>query len=561
MRQAERREAFHEALELLAELVDLLPADDQRWLEVLEAMYARAEWLIDHRAESDAAGRGQGAARDRPPARRAPLTTRAARSSSSGSRASSPGEPASSSRPTRPASRRRNCSPAPAIGARRCSQPASWAGSRACAETLSRWPRTPRAVVQAAEAIDDRFVAMQGLAAVSYSATFRGAFAEGEAALRRAEMIAREDEKVYRLIVVLGDLAINLALQGRVAETAALFEEARAAGRPYRDSVLVELETLNAPGSPATYKPRGAMAREAAAWRPRVTARRRAPGPAFGALAAIECGDVLEAERLVARARTALGERDWSLLPAGRALGASARRWHTPLCRRVRRGAGSRDRRACSRWTSARPLRWRCSTWRRPPSTPDDAAAAAAAADDLRPWRTSSGSLCIGGWRQSGRRARAWPGASPRARSTPRGCRSSCCRARAAPHTSPGPTTCSAARWQRTRGRGPSPSSSERRRSRSVRRHVAQGARTRGVAPLGHAGRRAAAAVLGPTSLTRREHEVARLAATGMSAKEIGESLFVGERTVESHLASVYAKLGVDSKLQLVRRAAELGLS
>ena len=54
---------------------------------------------------------------------------------------------------------------------------------------------------------------------------------------------------------------------------------------------------------------------------------------------------------------------------------------------------------------------------------------------------------------------------------------------------------------------------------------------------------------------------MARLAATGMSAKEIARSLFVGERTVESHLASIYAKLGVDSKLQLVRRATELGLS
>jgi DNA-binding CsgD family transcriptional regulator len=30
---------------------------------------------------------------------------------------------------------------------------------------------------------------------------------------------------------------------------------------------------------------------------------------------------------------------------------------------------------------------------------------------------------------------------------------------------------------------------------------------------------------------------------------------------VESHLASVYAKLGVHSKLQLVRRATELGLA
>jgi DNA-binding CsgD family transcriptional regulator len=78
---------------------------------------------------------------------------------------------------------------------------------------------------------------------------------------------------------------------------------------------------------------------------------------------------------------------------------------------------------------------------------------------------------------------------------------------------------------------------------------------------LGTAGRRAVAAALGRESLTRRELEVARLAATGMSAKEIAGALFVGKRTVESHLASVYAKLGVDSKLQLVRRAGELGLS
>ena len=42
-----------------------------------------------------------------------------------------------------------------------------------------------------------------------------------------------------------------------------------------------------------------------------------------------------------------------------------------------------------------------------------------------------------------------------------------------------------------------------------------------------------------------------------MTAKEIAETLFVGKRTVESHLASVYAKLGVDSKLQLVKRGAE----
>jgi DNA-binding CsgD family transcriptional regulator len=36
--------------------------------------------------------------------------------------------------------------------------------------------------------------------------------------------------------------------------------------------------------------------------------------------------------------------------------------------------------------------------------------------------------------------------------------------------------------------------------------------------------------------------------------------LFIGERTVETHLANAYTKLGVASKLDLVRRASELGI-
>ena len=77
---------------------------------------------------------------------------------------------------------------------------------------------------------------------------------------------------------------------------------------------------------------------------------------------------------------------------------------------------------------------------------------------------------------------------------------------------------------------------------------------------LGSAGKRAAAAASGPASLTSREREVAALAAAGLSAREIGERLFIGERTVESHLARAYAKLGVRSKVELARRGPELGL-
>lgn len=61
-------------------------------------------------------------------------------------------------------------------------------------------------------------------------------------------------------------------------------------------------------------------------------------------------------------------------------------------------------------------------------------------------------------------------------------------------------------------------------------------------------------------TLTLREREVAELAAQGYTARELAARLGIGERTVESHLAGVYAKLGVHSKLELVRYAARLGL-
>ena len=63
----------------------------------------------------------------------------------------------------------------------------------------------------------------------------------------------------------------------------------------------------------------------------------------------------------------------------------------------------------------------------------------------------------------------------------------------------------------------------------------------------------------GLRSLTRRELEVARLAAEGYTATEIGRRLNIGARTVESHIASAYSKLGISSRLQLIRMASRLG--
>ena len=78
------------------------------------------------------------------------------------------------------------------------------------------------------------------------------------------------------------------------------------------------------------------------------------------------------------------------------------------------------------------------------------------------------------------------------------------------------------------------------------------------LAGLGYRGRRAAVAGRGPASLTPRELDVARLAARGHTAAEIGRQLFIGTRTVETHLAHACAKLGCRSKRELLRFAGEL---
>lgn len=51
--------------------------------------------------------------------------------------------------------------------------------------------------------------------------------------------------------------------------------------------------------------------------------------------------------------------------------------------------------------------------------------------------------------------------------------------------------------------------------------------------------------------LSSREREVAALAATGLASQEIADRLFLSIRTVDNHLAKVYAKLGVNKREQL----------
>ena len=61
--------------------------------------------------------------------------------------------------------------------------------------------------------------------------------------------------------------------------------------------------------------------------------------------------------------------------------------------------------------------------------------------------------------------------------------------------------------------------------------------------------------------LTEREREVATLVARGLSNRDIGEALVVGERTVETHVSNILTKLALTSRAQIAAWAVERGLT
>ena len=60
-------------------------------------------------------------------------------------------------------------------------------------------------------------------------------------------------------------------------------------------------------------------------------------------------------------------------------------------------------------------------------------------------------------------------------------------------------------------------------------------------------------------TLTDREQEVLQAVAQGERSKEIALRLQISERTVKAHLASIYNKLGVDSRAAAIALAAQRG--
>ena len=60
-----------------------------------------------------------------------------------------------------------------------------------------------------------------------------------------------------------------------------------------------------------------------------------------------------------------------------------------------------------------------------------------------------------------------------------------------------------------------------------------------------------------PDGLTAREVEVLRLVAQGLTNEQVAQRLLISPRTVDTHLTSIYSKIGVSSRSAATRYAMQ----
>jgi DNA-binding NarL/FixJ family response regulator len=98
------------------------------------------------------------------------------------------------------------------------------------------------------------------------------------------------------------------------------------------------------------------------------------------------------------------------------------------------------------------------------------------------------------------------------------------------------------------------------RRVLAGERVIAPGLEQDAVLALGRFARRAREGAEVAADLTSREQQVLELLSEGHTMRQIATRLSISPRTVETHVAKLYRKLGVRTRVQAVSRAATLGL-
>jgi len=80
------------------------------------------------------------------------------------------------------------------------------------------------------------------------------------------------------------------------------------------------------------------------------------------------------------------------------------------------------------------------------------------------------------------------------------------------------------------------------------------------VAELGRVARHVQTVSEVTSTLTARETEILQMLGRGLTMRQVGNRLGISPRTVETHIAKLYRKLDVRTRVQAVARAAALGL-
>ena len=552
--EAERRQAYHEAMTMVSELVGLLPASDRRWLHVLDAMPSHAPWVLDHgagalaadaiRAMSAISALLDATGDDRRPAVKLRLASLLAWGE---------GDPADAAHLAEEAGR--------LFDATGDVQNALLAGVEVAAALgisgdLAGMQEKSRAVARQAEAKGERFAAVQALRTEGWAAWFRGQFGHAEKAFRRSIEVGHEDAKGHRVSHSMAGLALTFGWQGDVDEARRLLEEGRAANPAFQHGIVLDwLILIDWIGG--NYRGAVATGRRAAASRPTGPTGRRGVGLAVASMAATELGDLETAQQWLAGARAPLHDRPYFGY-------LEICRWAEAL---VRYRAGDTARSVAllieaSRATQAIGFRTtQAGVLLDLADIAVEAArfdVAAAAAEELgrvadeigcdvyRALAATAAAIVATATGDAGAAVRKAGDAVEILSLT--GWDGYLGRSLLALGRALGPAARPEAVTALERSAGLFEScGADRRREQALS----------ALRALGSGGRKAAAAALGAGSLTRREAEVARLAAQGKTARQIGEQLHIGERTVEWHLANVYAKVGVDSRFELARRLSQ----
>ena len=556
LRQAEAGEHHREALALLEALLAMLPAGDPRWRRVVEVTPVTPEWVVDHRADS-AADVGIRAMRraDQVLERSGSLAQRAAVKFRLGSLLAWGMCELEAGRALVEEARdlfaeagdRR----AVLLATNELGYQVGMADDGAAHERLAR------DVLVAAEDLGDQFIRLQGLCSLAWALTIAGRSDEALTAIEHGIEVASRSGRVYRQAYLHG---MRAALRHRQGDRSARveLEVARDINPAYRDTLVLDFSAQIA-WDEGDLDRAVAMALDQLAWDGGVSTR-RAFGMSTAVMSLAEMGRHEEARALQTTLDDAFhGRRCWVLSRLASWSGAV-------LAGLSPDGTGSvpalvevcEDATSNNYWHWAR---WMLADLAEGAASGHDPAVAARALELLEsdPW-PAAGAL-------DGALRSFTTGAAATVLGV----------------IGEGPESLNQA--ADAFGRAGRPLMEGRALALlgtslvRVDRSRALEALERAVACFGRCGatvrqQRALAQLdaLGPRgrrkrspgteagALSGREREVARLASEGCSAREIGARLFIGERTVETHLANVYAKLGVASKMDLVRRAQELGI-